>query len=123
MCEKGYSVSVDFSGPFEPDVDGNTQALVGVEVVTSKGVVGLQQTRTAADTLESLTDFESDLKSCVVDPSVGIAEFHHDDDKSLSHVWVIVLVIEVGLIHTQVIMTLMLTLLLRGGLVCLISQS
>ena len=41
VCEKGYSVSVDFSGPFEPDVDGNTQALVGVEVVTSKGFVGL----------------------------------------------------------------------------------
>ena len=49
-------MSVDCSGPFEPDVDGNTQALVGVEVVTSKGFVGLQQTRSAADTLESLRD-------------------------------------------------------------------
>ena len=58
----------------------NTQALVGVEVVTSKGFVGLQQSRSAADTLESLKDFESDLKSCAADPSVGIAEFHHDDD-------------------------------------------
>ena len=87
VCEKGYSVSVDFSGPFEPDVDGNTQALVGVEVVTSKGFVGLQQTRSAADTLESLKDFEADLKACAADPSVGIVEFHHDDDKSFrSHV-------------------------------------
>ena len=80
-------MSVDFSGPFEPDVDGNTQALVGVEVVTSKGFVGLQQTRSAADTLESLKDFEADLKSCAADSSVSIAEFHHDDDKSFrSHV-------------------------------------
>ena len=39
VCEKGYSVSVDFFGPFEPDVDGNTQALVGVEVVTSKSLI------------------------------------------------------------------------------------
>ena len=82
VCEKGYSVSVDFSGPCEPDIDGNTQALVGVEVVTSKGFVGLQQTRSAADTLESPRDFEADLKSCAADSSVGIAEFHHDDDKS-----------------------------------------
>ena len=68
-------MSVDFSGPFEPDIDGNTHALVGVEVVTSKGFVGLQQTRSAADTLESLRDFEADLKSCAADSSVGIAEF------------------------------------------------
>ena len=87
VCEKGYSVSADFSGPFEPDVDGNTQAFIGVEVVTSKGFVGLQLTRSAADTLESLKDFESELKSCAADPTVEITEFHHDDDKSFrSHV-------------------------------------
>ena len=28
VCEKGYNVSVDFFGPFEPDVDGNTQSSV-----------------------------------------------------------------------------------------------
>ena len=73
-----------------------------------------------------MKDFESDLKSChgaAADPSVGIAEFHHDDDKSFrSHVgdyardkgWVD--------IHTQVVITLMATLLLRGGPVCSISQ-
>ena len=34
-----------------------------------------------------MKDFEFDLKSCAVDSSVGIAEFHHDDDKSFrSHV-------------------------------------
>ena len=39
VCEKGYSVSLDSSGPFERDVDGDTQAHVGVEVVTAKGFV------------------------------------------------------------------------------------
>ena len=87
VCERGYSISGDFSGPFEPDVDGNTQAFVGVEVVSSKGFVGLQQSRSASDTLESIKSFESELKSCAADPSVGIVEFHHDDDKSFrSHV-------------------------------------
>ena len=64
-----------------------THSLVGVEVVTSKGFVGSQHTRSSADTLESLADFEADLKSCGADSSVGIVEFHHDDDKSFrSHV-------------------------------------
>ena len=88
-CDRGYAVSVDFSGPFEPEVDGNTQALIGVEIESSKGFVGLQETRSAADTLESVKDFERELtrKSCAADPSVGIVEFHHDDDKSFrSHV-------------------------------------
>ena len=42
VCEKGYmyNVSVDFSGPLEPDVDGNKLAPVGVEVVTPKDFVG-----------------------------------------------------------------------------------
>ena len=31
VCEKGYIVPVAFSGPFEPDVDGNTHALVGAD--------------------------------------------------------------------------------------------
>ena len=73
-----HRVSVDFFGPFDPDVDVD---LVGVEVIISKGIVWLQQTGSAADALESLKDLESDLESCASDPSVGIAEFHHDDDK------------------------------------------
>jgi hypothetical protein len=87
VCDRGHAVSVVFLGPFEPDVDGFTQALIGVELESSKGFVGLQETRSAADTLESIRDFESELKSCSSDPSVGIVEFHHDDDKSFrSHV-------------------------------------
>ena len=66
-----------------------------------------------------MRDFEADLKSCAVDSSVGIAEFHHDDDKSFrSHVgeyarangWVDT--------HTQVVITLMVILLQREGLAC-----
>ena len=87
VCERGYSISREFSGPFEPDVDGNTQAFVGVEIVSPKGFVGLQLSRSALDTLESIKSFESELKSCAAGPSVGIVEFHHDVDKSFcSHV-------------------------------------
>ena len=43
--ESGYGVSCDFSGPFDPDVDGFTLALVVVEVRSSKGFVGLQTSR------------------------------------------------------------------------------
>ena len=82
VCERGYAVSADFSGPFDPDVDGNTQAFIGVDLESSKGFVGLQQSRSAADTLESVKHFEAELKSCAADPSVGIVEFHHDDDTS-----------------------------------------
>ena len=112
-------MSVDFAGPFEPDIDGNTQSLVGVEVVTSKGVVGLQQTRSAADTLESLKDFEADLKSCAADSSVSIAEFHRDDGKSFrSHVGEHARANGWADTHTQVVITLMVTLLQREGLAC-----
>ena len=33
VCDRGYNVSVDFSGPFEPDVDGNTHALKALLVL------------------------------------------------------------------------------------------
>ena len=46
----------------------------------------LQHTRSSADTLESLKDFEADLKSCAADSSVSIAEFHHDDKSFRSRV-------------------------------------
>ena len=41
VCDRGHAVSAVFSGPFEPDVDGFTQALIGVELESSKGFVGL----------------------------------------------------------------------------------
>jgi hypothetical protein len=82
VSKKGYAVSVDFSGPFEPDVDGNNFGLIGVELESSKGFVGLQQSRSASDTRNIIKDFESELRSCSANPNVGIVEFHHDDDKS-----------------------------------------
>ena len=58
----GFSISVDLTGPHEPDVDGNTFALVAVEIASSKGGVYLQTDKTAASCLESIKQFESDLK-------------------------------------------------------------
>ena len=55
VCEQRLCISGDFSGPFEPDVDGNTQAFVGVEVESSKGFVGLQQSRSALTLLRVLS--------------------------------------------------------------------
>jgi len=43
----GFSISVDFTGPFEPDVDGHKFALVGVEIASSLGFVALHTDRTA----------------------------------------------------------------------------
>jgi len=80
--KSGFSISVDYTGPFEPDVDGNRFALVGVEVASSKGFVGLHTNRTAVQGLESIKQFESNLKQASSDPNQHITEFHHDNDAS-----------------------------------------
>jgi hypothetical protein len=80
--ESGFSVSVDLTGPFEPDVDGHKFALVGVELGSSKGHVGLLTDRTAKQCLQSIKQFESDLKQASNDRDTQIVAFHHDDDKS-----------------------------------------
>ena len=82
LDKSGFSISVDYTGPHEADVDGYRSALVGVEVASSVGYVGLQKTQTAAEGLESLKQFESQLKSKSGDPNKNITEFHHDDDQS-----------------------------------------
>ena len=81
--QSGYGVSCDFSGPFDPDVDGFTLALVVVEVRSSKGFVGLQTSRSASETLMSLKQCESELIQAAAGTSAHsdrIVEFHHDDD-------------------------------------------
>ena len=35
MNKNGHAMSVDLSGPFEPDVDDNTFGLVGIELESS----------------------------------------------------------------------------------------
>ena len=72
----------DFSGPHTEDIDGHTQVYVGVEASTCYGYAGLQKGRTAAETLESVKAFESELKQHSNEPNRRVAGFHHDDDKS-----------------------------------------
>jgi hypothetical protein len=81
--KSGYGVGCDFTGPFDPDVDGLTLALVVVEVRSSKGFIGLQTSRSASDTLVSLKQCESELIQAAAGTSAHgdrIAEFRHDGD-------------------------------------------
>ena len=75
-------VDSDFSGPHEPDVDGNDQAYVGVEMEHGYGYVGLQESRSSRQTLDSMLSFESELKQVSRDVGSGIVAHHDDDDKS-----------------------------------------
>ena len=80
--DSGYVVDSDFSGPHEPDVDGNVQGYVGVEMGSGYGYVGLQESRSASHTLESIKQLEVELKVVSGEPDRGIVAHHHDDDKS-----------------------------------------
>ena len=82
MNNTGFSISVDLTGPHEPDVDGNTFALVAVEIASSKGGVYLQTDKTAASCLESIKQFESDLKQTAQDTAKTVSHFYHDNDAS-----------------------------------------
>jgi hypothetical protein len=82
LNKSGFSICVDYTGPHVPDVDGYKSSLVGVEIASSKGFVGLQKTQGAAEGLESIKDFESELRVLSGDPDRKVIEFHHDDDQS-----------------------------------------
>ena len=71
----------DFSGPHEPGVTGAKQALVLVECTHGYGYVGLQASRSASESLESLKEFERELKSLGLEGS-RVVSYHHDDDTS-----------------------------------------
>jgi len=47
LNETGFSISVDLTGPHEPDIDCYTHALVSVEIASSKGGVYLRDGKTA----------------------------------------------------------------------------
>ena len=83
LGKKGFCVSFDYTGPHDEDVDWFKFGLVGVELGSSMGIVGLHKDRTAVQGLETVKQFESlDLKQASKDSSREINEFHHDDDKS-----------------------------------------
>ena len=78
----GYTVDSDFSGKHAPNIDGFVYACIGVEVESGYGLVALQYSRSATDTLVSIRAFECQLKRVSGDTRVGIVHHHHDDDKS-----------------------------------------
>ena len=79
--KEGFRISGDFTGPHDPDCDGFRSAFVGVEIGSSKGHVGLQETQGAKETLTSIKQFESNLKRLSDDPDKEVVSFHHDNDQ------------------------------------------
>ena len=78
----GWVIDGDFSGRHEPDIDGRTWAYVGVEVETGYRFVGLQDDRSAANTLVSLKQFECELKKVSGNLEGRVMHDDDDDDKS-----------------------------------------
>jgi len=59
---------------------------VGVEIASSTGGVYLQNGKSAGQCLESIKQFESDLKKASNDPNKHVTKFHHDNDASFMSV-------------------------------------
>ena len=78
----GRSISIDFTGPHTEGVAGGKYALVGVELEHDWGYVGIQNDRTASNTLKSIQDLECEIKNDSGNHDIGIVSIHHDDDKS-----------------------------------------
>ena len=78
----GVSVVSDFSGPHEMDVSGNRFSQMIVDLDSGWGHVGLQETRTANDTLDTIKDMQVMMRSESGGKAESLAQFHHDDDKS-----------------------------------------
>ena len=61
--DKGFVVGIDLYGPFTPDVDGHTYAMIGVEVGhTDYGMVRLLPDRTAAGCAKAMASMRNELK-------------------------------------------------------------
>ena len=66
---KGYVIGGDLIGPYTPDNDGNTDAMIGVEVGhTNYGMVELMQSSESSVTSESFKEMRRELK-VMGDPS------------------------------------------------------
>ncbi len=80
--DKGYVYSVDFVGPYSPDVDGNIYGFVGVEVAhTNYGIVTLSKNREATTSRDMLKAHRLELKTNGKDDK-DIVRVHHDCDTS-----------------------------------------
>jgi hypothetical protein len=88
--EGELSLAGDMSGPHDPGVTGSTWAFVGVEIISKYGFVALQESKSAADTLDSLKDFTREVKH-LARADTKITEWHHDNGtefKGVLYDWV-----------------------------------
>ena len=80
--EKGYVHSMDYVGPYSPDVDGNIYGLVGVETGhTNYGITSLTKDREAKTSLQGFKIHRNKLRSMGHEDK-DIVRLHHDCDKS-----------------------------------------
>ena len=81
-AEMGYHLSLDYAGPFEPDVDGNKYFLAGVEVAHTKyGLVQLTTDRSSQQAVTAVKKMICDLHTAGPDPK-PLHRVHTDDDTS-----------------------------------------
>ena len=81
--DKGFVVGIDLYGPFTPDVDGHTYAMIGVEVGhTDYGMVRLLPDRTAAGCAKAMASMRNELKIMSSHPTRDLVRVHSDDDTS-----------------------------------------
>ena len=79
-ADEGYVLSVDQFGPFLPDVDGNTNALIANEVAhTDWGFIELMTSKAAPSCLKSLQEMVRDVEGT---GDMKVVRVHADDDPS-----------------------------------------
>ena len=80
--DKGYVYSMDYVGPYTPDVDGNIYGLVGVETGhTNYGITSLTKNRESSTSLQGFKIHRNKLRQLGHDDK-DIVRLHHDCDKS-----------------------------------------
>ena len=80
--DKGYVYSVDYIGPYSPDVDFHIYGFVGVEVAhTNYGIVTLSKNKESDTTRDMLKLHRAELRHKGKDDK-DIVRIHHDCDGS-----------------------------------------
>ena len=82
--EQGYCIGIDYAGPLNPDVDGNTYFLQGVETAhTNYGMIQLTKDRTSANAAHAVKEMIRDIKHAGPNPK-EVVRIHSDQDTSFA---------------------------------------